>query len=519
MSLLDNLALGLSVVANVESLLALMGGICIGVFAGAIPGMSATMAVALTLPFTFSMPPIIGILLLLGVYKGGIFGGSIPAILIKTPGTPASSATTLDGYPLAAKGEAGRALSMALYASCTADVISNLALILFAGFLASFALNFGPPEFFTLILFSLTIIAGVSGDSLIKGIFSALLGLLFATIGLDLVYGTNRFTFGDPNLMGGLNFIAVLIGLFAIPEILTMARDPRPRDGETRALGRKGVSFAEYRKSFRTIVRGSFIGVFLGSIPGIGAAPAAFLSYSEARRKSPNKANFGKGEIEGVAASEAGNNGVAGATLIPLLALGVPGDVITAIIIGAFMVHGLQPGPMMFVMNVDIIYGMFMGLIVSSVILLAVGSAAIRAFRYVADIPRGILFPAVLVLCVYGGYAVNNSIFDVGVMFAMGWLGYLMLIYGVPAAPFLIAFILGPLLENNFRQSMLMSGGDATILARGPITWFFWGLTIITVVAILRAGLKGRGAAPIEEVRAGTQEGTTARRDAQDTKS
>lgn len=517
MNLMDNLAMGLAVVANVESVLALAGGLCIGVVAGAIPGMSATMAVALTLPFTFSLPPIIGILLLLGVYKGGIFGGSIPAILIKTPGTPASSATTLDGYPLAEKGEAGRALSMALYASCTADLISNLALILFAGFLASFALNFGPPEFFTLILFSLTIIAGVSGDSLMKGVFSAILGLLFATIGLDLVYGTNRFTFNDPNLMGGLNFIAVLIGLFAIPEILTMAWDPRARDGQTRSLGRKSVSFAEYRKSFRTIVRGSFIGVFLGSIPGIGAAPAAFLSYSEARRKSPNKANFGKGEIEGVAASEAGNNGVAGATLIPLLALGVPGDVITAIIIGAFMVHGLQPGPMMFVMNVDIIYGMFMGLILSSVILLAVGSAAIRAFRYVADIPRGVLFPGVLILCVYGGYAVNNSIFDVGVMFAMGWLGYLMLLYAIPAAPFLIAFILGPLLENNFRQSMLMSGGDPTILARGPITWFFWALSIVTVVAIVRAGLKSRSRSRLGAVRDGAQEATMERKSAHDT--
>ena len=494
MSFTDSILAGLSLVGNFESFFALFCGIVIGVIGGAIPGMSATMAVALTLPFTFAMQPITGILLLLGVYKGGIFGGSIPAILIKTPGTPASSATILDGYPMAEKGEAGRALGMALWASCTADIISNLALILFAGWLASFALSFGPPEFFALILFSLTIIAGVSGDSLLRGALSALLGLLLATIGLDLIYGTNRFTFGNPNMMGGLNFIAVLIGLFAIPEIIAMAWNPTAHVGKARSLGKNWVSFADYRRCFKSIVRGSMIGVFLGSIPGIGAAPSAFLSYSEARRKSPHKENFGKGEIEGVAASEAGNNGVAGATLIPLLALGVPGDVITAIIIGAFMIHGLQPGPMMFILNVDIIYGLFIGLIVSSIFLFFVGSVAIRGFKYVADVPKRILIPAVLVLCIYGVFAVNNNLFDVGVMFAMGWVGFTMMRYRVPAAPFLIAFILGPLLEDNFRQSMLMSGSNPSILFRGPITWFFWLLTIVTVIAISRTTLKNRAA-------------------------
>lgn len=490
MSLIDSLMAGFSLVANLESLLALAGGVAIGVVAGAIPGMSATMAVALTLPFTFSMEAITGILLLLGVYKGGIFGGSIPAILIKTPGTPASSATVLDGYPLAESGQAGKALGMALWASCTADFISNLSLILFAGWLASFALNFGPPEFFTLLLFSLTIIAGVSGESLLRGALSAMLGLLLATVGLDLIYGTNRFTFGNPNMMGGLNFIAVLIGLFAIPEILAMVWKPRADDAPVRTLGENWVTFKDYKRCFKSIVRGSFIGVFMGSIPGIGAAPSAFLSYSEARRNSPNKENFGKGEIEGVAAAEAGNNGVAGATLIPLLALGVPGDVITAIILGAFMIHGLQPGPMMFVMNADIIYGLFIGLILSSIFLFFIGSVAIRGFKFVADIPRGVLFPAVLVLCIFGVFSVNNNLFDVGVMFVMGWVGFLMLRYRVPAAPFLIAFILGPLLEDSFRQAMLMSGSSPAILVRGPITWFFWALTCITVVATIMAGMR-----------------------------
>ncbi len=492
MSFLDFAPAAFELVAQWTSIACLFIGVVVGVILGAVPGMSATMAVALTLPFTFALTPIQGILLLLGVYKGGIFGGSIPAILIKTPGTPASSATVLDGYPMAEKGQAGKALGIALYASCTADMISNLSLILFAGWLASFALSFGPPEFFTLILFSLTIIAGVSGDNLLKGLIAAAMGLLFATIGLDLVYGTDRFTFGEPNLMGGLNFIGVLIGLFAIPEIIEYARKPRNEEEKVRELGDRHVTFGEYKRCFKSIIRGSIIGVVLGSIPGIGAAPSAFLSYSEARRKSPNRDNFGKGELEGVAASEAGNNGVCGATLIPLLALGVPGDIITAIIIGAFMIHGLQPGPLMFATNGDIVYALFMGLILSSIFLLGVGSVAIRLFRFIADVPASLLFPGILVLCVFGVYAVNNSIFDVAVMFVTGWVGYIMLRLNVPAAPFLIAFILGPLLEDNFRQSMLMSGGTSDILFRSPITWVFWVFTAITIAALIRAGLRER---------------------------
>lgn len=491
--MLENAAAAFSMVAQWSSVAVLLIGVTVGVFAGAIPGMSATMAVAIALPFTFTLDPVQGILLLLGVYKGGIFGGSIPAILIKTPGTAASSATVLDGYPLAEQGKSGQALQMALYASCIADLISNLALILFAAWLASFALKFGPPEFFTLILFSLTIIAGVSGQSLTKGLIAGALGLLLATVGLDLIYGTDRFIFGNPDMMGGLNFIGVLIGLFALPEVIAFAVDGgKDRHGAVRGLGNHRLPFSELRRCLKSIVRGGIIGSVLGSIPGIGAAPSAFLSYSEARRTSPNKENFGKGELEGVAAAEAGNNGVCGATLIPLLALGIPGDVITAIIIGAFMIHGLQPGPMMFATNGDMIYALFMGLLLSAVFLFFVGGACIRLFRFIADIPKSVLLPAVLVLCVYGVYAVNNSVFDVLVMFVMGWVGYGMMRLNFPAAPFLIAFILGPLLEDNFRQAMLMGQGNLAILVRSPITWVFWTLTAFTVVVLVRNGLRAR---------------------------
>lgn len=490
MTFLESLSAGFIIVAQWQSLMFLSLGILIGVVAGAIPGMSATMAVALTLPFTFALQPILGILLLLGVYKGGIFGGSIPAILIKTPGTPASSATVLDGYPLAEQGRAGEALSMVLYTSCIADFMSNLALIVFAAWLASFALNFGPPEMFTLIFFSLTIIAGVSGDSLLKGVVAATFGLLLATIGLDFIGGTERFTFGSVDMRGGLNFVAVLIGLFALPEIIAHIQRPNAKDLQVRNLGYTKLSFLDFKRCLKSIFRGSAIGVVLGAIPGIGAAPSAFLSYSEARRASPNRDNFGKGELEGVAAAEAGNNGVAGATLIPLLSLGIPGDVITAIIIGAFMVHDLTPGPMLFQNHADIVYALFIGLIASSFVLLVIGSVAIRAFRYIADVPSDLLFPAVLILCFFGVYAINNSIFDVAVMLVMGLVGYIMMVLRFPAAPFLIAFILGPMLENNFRQSLLMSRGDLDIFMRGPITILFWCLTVVSVLLIVRSTVR-----------------------------
>ena len=486
--MIEILQQALFIFATWQNVLLLALGVFIGTFVGAVPGMTTPMAVALTLPFTFTLSPVSGILLLLGVYKGGIYGGSITAILINAPGTPAASCTVLDGYPLARRGEARRALDIALYASCIADFMSNLALILCAGFLASLALAFGSPEVFTLILFSLTIIASVSGDQLLKGLGSAAFGLILAIVGLDLVYGTNRFIFGEVELMSGLNFIPVLIGLFALPEIIAfygrveVAREHNPLAG-------RGAGLDDLRKTFKTIIRGSAIGVILGAIPGIGGAPAAFLSYSEAKRTSKNGDNFGNGEIEGVAAAESGNNGTAGATLIPLLALGIPGDITTAIILGAFMIHGLRPGPLLFQDNLSLIYALFIGIMLSSLYLFAIGKFSIRLISRIADIPHRILFPIVLTLCVFGAYAVNNTVFDIGVMFVMGLFGFMMLKLKIPAAPFLIAFILGPMLEDNFRQSLLMSRGSWTIFFSSPICWFFWSLIVVFVFVLVRRGL------------------------------
>ena len=477
---------------SIDNLFVVFLGVMIGTTVGAIPGMTTPMGVALVLPFTFTMQPVTGILLLLGVYKGGLYGGSITAILIKAPGTPAASCTVLDGFPMAQKGEARKALDMALYASCFADFVSNVSLILFTGVLASFALRFGPPEFFTLIVFSLTIIAGVSGDSLAKGILSASLGLILATIGLDLIYGTNRFVFGEVELMAGLSFIPVLIGLFALPEILNQFTIKMEQKASAGKLGSQGATIADFKRCFKSILRGSLIGVILGAIPGIGGSPSAFLSYSEAKRTSKNPEKFGKGEMEGVAAAEAGNNGVAGATMIPLLALGVPGDVITAVILGAFMIHGLRPGPVMFEQNLSLIYAIFMGIMLSSVYLFIIGKISIRTISKIANIPNNILYPAVLVLCIYGAYAINTNVFDVLVMFLVGILGFAMLRLDIPAAPFLIAFILGPLLEDNFRQALLMSEGTATIFFRNEICAVFWTLTCLSVFLMVRNHIRAK---------------------------
>ncbi len=484
--MIENISAALSIVANIDVLLALAGGVLIGTIVGAIPGMTVVMGVALVLPFTFTMQPVVGILLLLGVYKGGFFGGSITAIVTKTPGTPAASCTILDGWPLAEKGQARKALDMALYASCVADFISNLSLILVAGWLAQFALQFGPAEFFTLIVFSLTIVAGVSGDYLSRGLVAAVLGLMTATIGLDLVYGTDRFVYGVVDLMGGLNFIPVLIGLFAIPEIIKHFTERRLETVEKKGTSGDPATFADFRRCFKTIIRGSFIGVILGAIPGIGGVPAAFLSYGEAKRTSKTPDNFGKGELEGIAAAESGNNGTAGSTMIPLLALGIPGDIITAVILGAFMIHGLRPGPIMFQQNLDLIMAIFLAIMLSSVFLFIIGKLSIRLFSRIAEIPNTILRPMVLVLCVFGAYSINNTTFDVLVMMVMGAVGYLMMQLRIPPAPFLIAFILGPLLEDSFRQSMLLSQGSIGIFFSSAISWIFWALALMSVIIIVR---------------------------------
>lgn len=486
--MIDHLFAGAELFFTWSNLLFLVGGVIFGMIMGAVPGLTATLAVALALPFTFYMEPVTAIVLLVGIYKGGVYAGSIPAILIRTPGTPSAACTVLDGYPLAQQGKAGKALYMALYASCTADMLANLILIFFTASIAKFALEFGPPEFFALICFSLTIIAGVSGDSLLKGIIAALMGLLLTTVGMDLVYGSNRFTFGQVELMSGVNFIPVLIGLFALPEILN-AVTAKGLKVDTMQVG-EGVTWPEYKRCWNAIMRGTFIGVILGAVPGIGGTPAAFMAYSETQRCSSHPETFGKGELKGVAAAESANNAVCSAAMIPLLSLGIPGDVVTGVILGAFMFHGLTPGPLLFQENLNFVYAIYIGIMVSSMVLLVAGGAAIKGFAQITKIPAKILFPAVLVTCLYGAFAVNGQLFDVGICVVMGFFGYVLNYFRVPTPPFLIAFVLGALFEDNFRRSLVMSGGDYRIFFSSGICWLFIALTVLSLVFIIRRAYK-----------------------------
>jgi putative tricarboxylic transport membrane protein len=477
-----------------KNILAVFGGVFIGTFCGAIPGMTITMAVALTLPFTFSMEPLTAISLLLAVYVGAIYGGSISAILLNTPGTPAASCTCLDGFKLSQKGQSGKALMMANWASCIGDLTSTFIVILICPMLGRLALHFGSPEYFALILFSITIIGGVAGKSLIKGLIAGALGFLLATVGMDPFVGSGRFDFGSLELMKGFSFVPLLIGLFAVPEIILQLNRSRKMKGDARITTVQSsnpsdsrLSWVEFMGSFRHMLRGGVIGLILGIIPGLGATPAAFVSYEQAKRNSKKPDQFGEGSLEGVAAAEAGNNAVNGATLVPLLTLGVPGDVITAVMLGAFMIFDLKPGPLLFLQHIDLIFGIFCALIMCDVALRIVGVIFIRyAHRLTTGIPTSLIFPCIIILCVFGSYAINNSLFDVFTMIVFGLVGYVMAIFEVSTIPFLIAFVLSPMLERGLRRSLAISGGDPLIFFKSPIALVFFALTALVIISITR---------------------------------
>jgi len=495
---IDNFQMGISYFFTWINIAAIFGGVGIGCFFGALPGMSITMAVALTLPFTFSMEPLTAISLLTAVYVGAIYGGSISAILLNTPGTPAASCTCMDGFKLSQKGQAGKALQMANWASCVGDLISTTIVILILPLLAKLALYFGSPEYFALILFSITVIGGVTGKSMLKGLISGCLGFLVATIGMDPFSGAGRFDFGSLELMKGIAFVPLLIGLFAIPEVLTQLNRSRKMKGKAHiadietssSVTDSNLTWGEFKNSFPHMVRGGIIGLVLGIIPGLGATPAAFVSYERAKKASKTPEQFGNGSLEGIAAAEAGNNAVNGATLVPLLTLGIPGDVITAVMLGAFMIFDLKPGPLLFVQHIDLVFGLFCALLMCDIALRIVGTIFIKYAQLITKVPTSFVFPAVAILCVYGSYAINNSVFDILTMFAFGVVGFIMLFMGMSPIPFLIAFVLAPMLEKGLRRSLDISGGDPMIFFQSPIAIIFFIFTILAIISLTRGNLK-----------------------------
>lgn len=472
----------------------LVFGVVGGVVIGALPGLTATMGVAILLPFTFGMEATTGLIMLVGIYIGAIYGGSISAILLNTPGTPASAATCFDGYALVKKGMSTKALSTSTIASVVGGLVSCIALIMVSPFLAKFALRFSAPEYFSLALFGLTIIASISSQNFLKGIIAGVIGLLIATVGMDSITSYPRFTFDNVNLLNGLSVIPVLIGLFALSEAFNQIENLLNEKAITTAdikIDRNYLSLKELKKVMPTMLKSGIIGTFIGSIPGAGADIAAFVCYNEAKRSSKNSDEFGKGSLEGIAAPEAGNNGVTGGALVPLLTLGVPGDAVAAVLLGALIMQGLTPGPLLFQQNPEIVYGLFSSMILGNIILLAVGLFGIRFFSKIVEIPKAILVPTIIVLSTVGSYSMNNSMFDVGITFFFGILGYLFSKMKLPNSPIVLAVILGPMIEENFRKAILMYEGKLTFLYTRPITIVFLALTLLSIFSVIKKSRKG----------------------------
>ena len=458
------------------NLLGLVFGVAVGIAFGCMPGLSVNMGLALLFPLAFSFQGIGGILMLLGIYCGAIYGGSISAILLKTPGTPASVATTLDGYPMATKlKQPGRALGLSTMASTFGGIFSTICLILLAPQLAKVALQFSKPEYFALAIFGLSIITSVSSGSVIKGIMGGLFGLFLATVGIDDMSGSIRFTLDTTYFLGGVSFIPVLIGVFAFAQVLTSIEDyyHSQQSEPIKFIDKVLPSWADIKKVFGTLVRSSTIGTFIGCVPGTGGDIASFVSYDQAKRWSKNSANFGNGEPEGVAAPEAGNNAVSGGAFIPVLTLGIPGDGATAIMMGALMVQGLQPGPLLFVEKAPDVYAIFIGLLLANVIMGIMGFSLIRVFAKVVNVPVHILLPIIVMMTFVGTYSYNNSMNDMYLMVASGFVGYFLNKLGFSMSAIIIGIILGSMAEQNFVGSLIMSDGNFNIFFTRPICLFF----------------------------------------------
>ncbi len=452
-----------------------------GVVIGALPGLNATTGAALLLPFTLTMDPVPAIALLTAIYCSATFAGAITAILINTPGTSASATTCLDGYPMAQRGEAGRALGLAVVSSTVGGVFSVLVLMACAPILARAAYNFAPPEYFALTLFGLSMLISVGGGSAIKNLISGAFGILLATVGTDLLTSVKRFTFESPHLYDGIGFVPVMIGVFGISELIAQASRLNEKRERVTMDAIKLPSKEDYRRVWKTILRSSGIGTFIGVLPAEGATVASMIGYNEAKRWSKKPEEFGKGSPEGIAGSEAANNSATGGAMVPTLALGIPGSPTAAVILAGLLVHGLRPGPTMFTDQAEFAYAIFWSMLFVNLLFLLVGLYGARAFARVTLIPVTVLWPCVFVFSIVGAYALDQSMFDVWIAIAAGILGYFMRMYGFSVVPLAIGLILGGMLEQRLGQSMVMLDEKWWLMLSRPISLFFFILTALAL--------------------------------------
>lgn len=478
-------------------------GVVVGMIIGTLPGLSATMGVAILTPLTFWLQPAQGLAVLLGVYNSSIWSGGISAILINTPGTPASIAQTFDGYKMVQKGKVGLALGTNTIYSVLGGLFSTFVLIIAAFPIANFALKFGPPEYFALAIFGLSMMISVSGKQLVKGLIIGVLGLIVSTIGLDPMFSIPRFTFGNVNLLSGIPFVAVLIGMFGIGEVLyqiTEKKNVRKEITMTKELGRIIPTLKEFKLSAIPSLLSAIISVIIGAIPGTGGDIASIVCWQQAKQMSKKPEEFGEGSFEGLAATSLANNGVIGGAMTTMMTLGIPGDAVTAVLIGSLMMYGMQPGPQMFIQHADFVYNIMALMIIGNLSILVLGLITAKASSYILYVKEEVIWILVVGFCILGSYAVNNSPVDVMIMLISGVLGFICKRMDIPLGPFILALLLGPIAESNFRRSLAVSMGSYSIFFTRPLSLILFILTVVSLsYQPIMSYLKNKKAASVSQ--------------------
>jgi len=476
---LDQLLMGLMTILEPMNFLAVFSGVLMGIIIGALPGLTSPMGVALLIPFTYTMEPVPAICMLVALYCGGTFGGSISAILVHAPGTPAAAATTFDGYPLAQKGQAGKALGMACVSSSIGGLFSVIVLILLAPTLAEIAIKFGPPEYFALAVFGLSMISSLGAKAVLKNLIGGTIGVFIACVGMDEISGFGRYDFGLTHLMDGISFIPVMIGLFAATEVFRQADIGIRKVVVDRKISGLLPTWKDIKSVKKTLIRSSLIGTFIGILPAEGGTVASFIGYNEAKRFSKEPEKFGTGVLDGIAGPECANNAATGGAMIPTMALGIPGSGTTAVILGALLVQGMRPGPLLFLQHTEVVYSVFVGMFFANLMFLFLGLGGAKLFSKVLLVPNYVLSPIILVLCMVGTYALHNNMADVWIMLACGIVGYKMKEYGFAAAPIVLGLVLGELIEISLRRSLIVFGNNPLVFFTRPWSAAFIFLTIL----------------------------------------
>ena len=456
-----------------------------GIVVGAMPGLSATMAISVLVPFTFGLEPLVALGLMAGIYNGAMYGGAIPAVLLRIPGTPAAVATTFDGYPMAQKGEGGFALQVAVISSAIGGIASAFALMLLAPPLSKVTLLFGPSEVFWVAVFGLASIIFLLGGNPVKGLISAFFGVFVSVIGSDPIYGNDRFTFGQLEILDGIHIVILLVGLYALPPVIDLLETPLRTGVDNSKLGTESIwkALPRMKGYWKTWLRGSAIGIWIGILPGAGGSMAAFMSYNEARRSSTNPDVWGEGEPEGVAAAEVANNADTASALIPALTLGIPGTAVAAVMLGGLLVHGLQPGPMLFRENPDIVFGFMWQFLFGAILLVLLGgSLATNSFAHLLNLPRPLLGSVIIVLMLIGVYSIHGRMFDVYLMLGFGAIGWVMDRLKFPLPPVVLGLILGGFAEENLRLALRIGRGDPMILFQNTTSLILVALTIAVII-------------------------------------